>query len=365
LFNLFLPYNLTIDFPTYPYLDNPVAGIGCQTLYDNENSIIFFSKKDYKLLDKWKVYGGQTVIYVPLNRKGLGDYFQIQNPTQPNGNPGAILPGRYLLGDSLLFEDASWTLSFDPKNDFWISFHDWHPDLIIPNKGKFITTKANTIWKHNDTCNSFCNFYNQNYPFEIEFPIITGQTVTTIKSIEYILECYRISKINCVDQHHVLDFNFDTAIIVNSEQASGYLNLNLFPKNNVTLSLDYPKLNINQNSFDILFSKEENKYRFNQFWDITKDRGEFPIGSDYPPTGPVIPGSTILNGNYDSQNIWITSSNGYTKILNPLNLDYNKSQTQRKKFRHYLNFLTLRRDISGDINMVVKIVNSKNQISQR
>jgi hypothetical protein len=364
-FNLFLPYNLTIDFPTYPYLDNPVAGIGCQTLYDNENSIIFFSKKDYKLLDKWKVFGGQTVIYVPLNRKGLGDYFQIQNPTQPNGNPGAILPGRYLLGDSLLFEDASWTISFDPKNDFWISFHDWHPDLVIPNKGKFITTKANTIWKHNDDCNSFCNFYNQNYPFEIEFPIITGQTVTTIKSIEYVLECYRISKINCVDQHHVLDFNFDTAILVNSEQASGYLNLNLFPKNNVTLSLDYPKLNINQNSFDILFSKEENKYRFNQFWDITKDRGEFPIGSDYPPTGPVIPGSTILNGNYDSQNIWVTSSNGYTKILNPLNLDYNKSQTQRKKFRHYLNFLTLRRDISGDINMVVKIVNSKNQISQR
>ena len=364
-FNLFLPYNLTIDFPTYPYLDNPVAGIGCQTLYDNENSIIFFSKKDYKLLDKWKVPGGQSVIYVPLKKKGTGDYFQIQNPTQPNGNPGAILPGKYLLGNSLLFEDASWTISFDPKNDFWISFHDWHPDLIIPNKGKFITTKNNQIWKHNDNCNSFCNFYDQNYPFEIEFPIITGQSVTTVKSIEYILECYRISKINCVDQHHVLDFNFDNAIIFNSEQASGYLNLNLFPKNNVTLSLDYPKLNANQNSFDILFSKEENKYRFNQFWDITKDRGEFPIGSDYPPTGPVIPGSTILNGNYDSQNIWETSSNGYTKILNPLNLDYNKSQTQRKKFRHYLNFLNLKKDISGDINMVVKIVNSKNQISQR
>ncbi|BCV02244.1 MAG: hypothetical protein CM15mV51_0610 [uncultured marine virus] len=25
----------------------------------------------------------------------------------------------------------------------------------------------------------------------------------------------------------------------------------------------------------ILYSKEEQKYRFNQFWDVTNDRGEF------------------------------------------------------------------------------------------
>jgi hypothetical protein len=46
-FNLFLPYKLTEDFPEYPWVDNPVAGIGCQTLYDNENSVIYFCKKDY------------------------------------------------------------------------------------------------------------------------------------------------------------------------------------------------------------------------------------------------------------------------------------------------------------------------------
>jgi hypothetical protein len=164
----------------------------------------------------------------------------------------------------------------------------------------------------------------------------------------------------------VLDFNFDRVVVYNTEQVSGYLNLNLFPKNNVTLSQTYPKLNqSNLASFDILFSKEENKYRFNQFWDITKDRAEFPIGSDYPPTGPVIPGTTILNGNYSDQNIWITAPNGYDKILNPANLNYNKPQLQRKKFRHYLNFLNLRRDISGNINMILKLTSTKNQISMR
>ncbi len=364
-FTNFLPYKLTNDFPDYPYQDNPVSGIGCQSLYDNENSILYFSKKDYQLLDKWKspLFNGK-IIYVPLitsgSQKGQGDYFQIQNAN------GTIQPGIYQLGDPLLFEDASWTISFDPKNEFWLSFHDWHPDLNIGSKDVFLTTKKNGIWKHNDTCLSFCNFYGTQYPFEIELPIITGQTVTTVKSIEYILECYRRRPGNCIDQFHVLDYNFDKAVVFNSEQVSGYLNLNIFPKNNVTLSEQYPKLNqSNLSSFDILFSKEENKYRFNQFWDITKDRSEFPVGSDYPPTGPLIPGTTVLQGNYADRNIWFTESNGYKRTLNPSNLDYNKPELQRKKFRHYLNYLTLIRENSSDTNMILKIVNSKNQISLR
>jgi hypothetical protein len=359
-FNNFLPYKLTQDFPEYPYQDNPVSGIGCQSLYDNENTVIYFSKKDFRLKPEY----ADRVIYVPLitfgKRKGIGDYFQIVNAN------GTVQPAQYQLGDPLLFDDASWTLSYDPKNELWISFHDWHPELSIPTKNTFLTTKGNTIWKHNSLCSNFCNFYGTQYPFEVELPITTGQTITTVKSIEYVLECYRRKEFNCVDQFHVLDFNFDRAVVYNSEQVSGFLNLNVFPKNNVTLSQQYPRLNqSNLSSFDVLFSKEENKYRFNQFWDITKDRGEFPIGSDYPPTGPVIPGTTVLNGNYDENIIWITAPNGYTRQLNSNNLDYNKPQLQRKKFRHYLNYLTLIREDSSNTNMILKIVNTKNQISLR
>ena len=350
-FTLYLPYKLTVDFPDYPFQDNPVAGIGCQSVYDNTNSLLYFCKKDYKLKDQYK----GLVEYVPVTIKGQGDYFTLSS------NPGS----RYKLGDPDLFENASWTVSYDPKNQFFISFHDWHPDLLIPTKDTFLSTKTNGMWKHNFLCNDFCQFYGQRYPFEVEIPIITGQTVMTTRSIEYILECYRRSNLSCIDQHNVADYNFDQAIVYNAEQVSGYLNLNLFPKNNVTLSLQYPKLNGNLSSYDILFSKEENKYRFNQFWDITRDRAEFPIGSDYPPTGPVIPGSTILQGNYDSQNTWITGPDGYNRILNPTNMDYNKDLLQRKKFRHYLNYLNLRRNISSDINMILKIVNSKNQYSPR
>jgi len=343
-FSLFLPYKLTEDFPNYPHTDNPVAGIGTQAVYDNYNGIIYFSKKDYKL--RQDLPANTTVQYVTS-----GDYFLV------NGR------SKVELGDPLIFENASWTASYDPKSDYWISFHDWHPDFALPARQYFMSTKGGKIWKHNSSCNSYCNFYGVQYPFEIEIPLITGQTITTLKSMEYILECYKTSTFNCIDQFHVLDFNFDKAVVYNSEQVSGYLNLNLFPKNNITLADTYPK--INPTSIDILFAKEENKYRFNQFWDITKDRGEFPIGSNYPPTGPLVPGTTILAGNYTQEVIWNTQSNGYIKTLNSTNLDYNKTQLERKKFRHYLNFLYLSKTDSKDVNMIVKISNSKNQISLR
>ena len=350
-FNLFLPYNLTDDFPEYPYVDNPVAGIGCQSIYDNMNTILYFCKKDYKLKPELK----GKVKYIPLRSDKTGDYFTII------GKPGT----RYLIGDSRIFDNASWTASYDPKNQFWISFHDWHPDLVIPTKTTFLTTKGNSLWKHNMLCNKFCEYYGKPYPFEVEIPISTGLSVTTVKSMEYYLECYRRQTSNCVDQFQVLDFNFDRAVIFNSEQVSGYLNLNIFPKNNITLSLDYPKLNANLSSFDILFSKEEQKYRFNQFWDITKDRGEFPTDSGYPPTGPLVPGTTQLLGNYVTENVWVTAPDGYNRVLNQANLDYTKPLLQRKKFRHYLNFLTLRKNISGDVNMIIKSNVSKNQMSPR
>jgi hypothetical protein len=344
-FILYMPYQLTDDFPSYPWQDNPVAGIGCQSTYDSSSNILYFAKKDYKLKELYK----GRVEYVPLNPDGTGDNFILDNNQNLN----------FLLGDPFLFEDASWTLSFDPKSKFWISFHDWHPDLLIPTKDIFLSTKDNGFWKHNYICDNFCNFYGQQFGWEIEFPIVTGQAVMTTRSVEYALECYRRNSGSCIDQHHVLDYNFDTAVVYNTEQVSGYLNLNLYPKNDVVLSLQYPKLGANLASYDILFAKEEQKYRFNQFWDITRDRDEFPINSDYPPTGPLIPGTTILQGNYASENTWVTAPDGYTRVLNPNNMDYNKSELQRKKFRHYLNFLNLKRNQCNDINMILKFSNYK------
>jgi hypothetical protein len=100
------------------------------------------------------------------------------------------------------------------------------------------------------------------------------------------------------------------------------------PRQDPNTMIGYPI--INPTFIEILFSKVENRYRFNQFWDITDDRGEYPA---YP-APPVA-----------QRMIWNTGANGYVKALNPINLNYNKSEFERKKFRHYTNSVFLRKRV--------------------
>jgi hypothetical protein len=245
------------------------------------------------------------------------------------------------LGDKLYFEEASWTISYDPKLKIWVSFHDWHPQLMIPERNTFVTIKNKGFWKHNNTCTSFCNFYGTNYPFEIEKALSTGQSITTLRNVEYMLESYRYTD-NCLDNHHLLDHNFDNMIVYNSEQISGVLNLIPHTKNDPITMLTYPR--INPDSIDVLFSKEENKYRVNQFWDITSDRGEFS-------------GNTNI--------LWETAANGYSKAIRPGSVNYAKSPLERKKFRHYATRVVLRKNISNDVKMFYKVFNLKQAQSYR
>ena len=320
----YLPYLLTKDpmFANKPFelKDNPVAGIGCQTIYDNEAQLIYFCKRDFFLRSDIR----DVVTYVS------NDDFLVNGTLHIK------------LGDPLYFRKASWTISYDPKTENWIGYHDWHPSLLMPGKTNFLSILDAGIWRHNDNCSSYCNYYGVDYPFEVEFATVTPQTVNTLRSVEYYMETYKYD-INCYDRFHALDFNFDEAIIYNSEQCSGLLRLTLSPRNNAPEIVTYPK--INPTFIEILYSKVEQKYRFNQFWDITADRGEYNLAAQ--------------------RMIFNTEPNGYIRNLNPTNLDYNKFQTERKKMRHFKNTVLLRRRVCGDKNMIVSIANTKNLISPR
>jgi len=316
-FSQYSPYALLVDFPNVDttILDNTIIGVGCQTTYDNINEIVFFCKRDFKLKEEYK----GRIRYV------ISDKFEFLD------FPGYLIT----LGDPIYFENASWTVSYDPKAKAFISFHDWQPNLVMSSKTYYMTVKDDGIWKHNLVCDSFCNYYGVNYPFEVEYVQNQGQTVTTTRSIEYILECYKYSK-NCLDYNHLLNENFDGAIVYNTEQISGDLILNLSPLNNPYAINNYPI--INTSSIDILFSKVEQKYRFNEFWDITNDRGQTSAN-----TTPM----------------WVTEANGYIRNINTTYVNYNKGATQRKKFRHYINKVLLKKLVSGSSKFLLKLSNNK------
>lgn len=239
------------------------------------------------------------------------------------------------------FQKCDWTLSYDPKLKMFVSFHDWHPDLLMPSADHFYSIVDKTIWKHNDRYDSYCNYYGQDCPWEIEYPIVTPNNVTTLKNVEYYMEAFKFYN-DGKDYFHILDENFDRAIVYNSEQNSGVLKLNLKGKNAPLDLINYPQPGLNGS--DILYSKEENRYRFDQFYDMTSDRGEY--------SGASIP-------------MWVTRCSGYEKYVNPAYIDYLKTPTQHKKFRHYGNKIVLRKNISNDVKMILKLTNSKHLISPR
>jgi len=337
-FASYLPYQIIEDFPDFELLDNPVIGVACQSVYDNENGLLYFCKKDYSL----KKDVDETIVYVTGNKFNIVDSEGNIIGDIELGNPNSQW--------NLYFDDASWTASYDPKKDDWLGWHDWHPNFCLPGKNTFMTVNPldrNSLWIHNERCDLYCNYYGIDYPFEVEFTVNTGQDVNSLRSIQYILECYKYAP-NCYDRFHVLDFNFDEATVYNTEQTSGLLKLILNPKNDPTAILQYPI--INPTNINVLFSKEENKYRFNQFWDITEDRGEF--------FNSLIPG-------FAQRAIWDTQPNGYIRLLNANNLNYNKADFQKKKFRHYTVSVLLRKLVSGDRKMLVMLSDVKNLLSPR
>lgn len=336
----------------------PKAGFGAE-IYQNTASEILFAQS-YDDLNVVFTTRDKSLVTIPSETPTCPEGYELDYT--PSGYPYCkikvqsgleeiVVPEKTVthelkeyveLTDSRYFEDVSWTISYDPKIKKWISFHDWKPDLVLPAQNHFMTIKKGSIWKHNQCWNSFCNFYGVDYPFDIEIPVTT-MVESTLRSVEYILEAYRY-KDNGQDKQHLIDHNFDKAIVYNSEQISGLLRLHPTPKNDPASLLEYPKISKRFNAIDILYSNEENKYRFNQFFDITKQRGEFMTSR---------------------QAMFITKGNGYEFTINPKYINYIKAPVEHKKFRHNNIRIFLRKTKPGDVQLTFKLFNAKTQISPR
>lgn len=324
--SLYLPSQLLQQYPEYALSDNPLMGVGVQCIYDNINQILYICKKDYK------------AIYPELTTLVNNDQFAYDT-----GYESLIIQ----LTDPLYFENASWTLSYDCKEKEWIGFHDWFPALNIPSKTHFLTTNSvvnsgMSVWRHNKVSDLFCNYYNIDYPFEIEYSASTGVNMTTIESIEYFLDSFNY-KADQIDKFLMYQNTFDRAVISNAEQSTGPLILVPKPWNDPYAITNYPDFT-SAIGIGILQSKVENIYRFNFIRDFTNDRGQFTL--------PMV-------------QYWVTAANGYVKSPNPLYLDYLKPKMQLKKLRYRNNSVFLRRNIVGYNSLTFYFSQSKHQRSYR
>jgi hypothetical protein len=334
--SLFLPSMLLQQFPNFQLYDNPVAGVGVQVIYDSINSLLYICKKDYKAKPGVSYDSVEGFSYCPCPagftcsgyRPFGGGWICINNETKSVAIIAGLPPGEVVLGDPLYFDDASWTLSYDLQKKQWISHHDWHPAMNIPAKTHFLTTitdstnSGNVLWRHNKVTNLFCNYYGIDYPFEIEYPVTTGNNVTTLESIEVFLEAYNY-KADQVDRFHVYDNFFNECMVYNSEQATPMMYMVNKPYDDPYNTAGYPFFtSLGVNTY---YTKQEQKYRIAMsLRDYSKDRYEFGIGA-----------TQLIQ----------TQPNWYTFQLNSLYYDYNKEWDQLKKMRHYKSRIFLRKSI--------------------
>lgn len=317
----YMPIFLYKYFPAYQQVENPITGVGYLTVFDSFTETVYITKRDFS------------------PKRELANQITYDEERRVFLYKGDIIS----LRDSRFFNDISWTLSYCPIDKAFVSYHDWHPDWVIQRDNHFLTVKDKGVWKHNEAYDSFCSFYNVQHPFEIGFVSSSGQTVHTVRSLEYILEVYKYKNFGR-DRFHVLNQNFDALIVKNTEQISPLLYLTK-STGNPENDLGFPnKSTSNPVAWNVLFNKEENKYRVNQFWDAVKDRGEFSTAENH---------------------LFPTDESGYKSVINPIAINVDKPEEERKKFRHYFNEFRLIKTESGPHKFLTKIYNIKKQISIR
>lgn len=284
-----LPFEIAKHFPGIN-IDNHFSGIGMTGVWDGDRFII--TKLDYAPV---KEYQGQ------IRYDAYYGKFYIGNT-------------EILLDDPKYFCNKSWTASYNPSTKSWISFHSYIPNYYIGLNSGFLSGKnsifnnqKSSTWIHDIIHTSYQRFYGKHEPYVLEYPFVfkaQDEILQNVKDHTTILEYY-----NENDFYEINDnVYFNKAILYNNQQCSGLLNLYPKPKGALNKYLQYPIYKAD--SKDIIFTKSDNFFNYNTFWDVVKNPN-----NHYP--------------------IWVESceNKSIDRVLNNDKFDYSKRSFQKTRLR--------------------------------
>lgn len=233
-----LPFQIQKSFPGVN-IDNAFKSVGLTGVFDNKYKRFIITKRDYK-----PVVSGIALV----NNKF---YF--------NG-------AEVSLTDPIYFCDQSWSISYSFLTDSWVSYHSYLPNYYISYPTYFQSGAKNSLWNHNQAL-TFCNFYNEQEDYTLEYPLnflpneeIIGSFTDATTVLEYESE----------DVYYEVEDGvyFNEAVVYTDQQCSGTLLLDPKPRGNLYALRQYPKYNIDSKS--IIVTKSGESFSFNTFWDIVQ-----------------------------------------------------------------------------------------------
>lgn len=246
-----LPFEIAKQFPKVN-IDNNLKGIGLALCFDKRFRRIFVTKLDYKPIVAGIQY---DEIY--------HEFYVIEN------NLKKIVS----VSDTRYFCNKSWTRAYSLLSQTWISFYSFIPNYYIDGVDKFssginsIERGMSSLWTHNLTNKSYQVFYGKLYPFIIELNTKFDLTNKFICSVEYACDVLRYH--NEFDYAYINNVTYNKAIISNTNQTSGILELDIVDINNEYVKSQYPIRT--EKSHKICVTKTDNHiWSFNQFKDVTR-----------------------------------------------------------------------------------------------
>lgn len=245
-----LPFKILKYIPNID-IDNKFKGLGMNLWYDDRNSRVFFTKRDY-------------VLKAGINKNN----FVFEEDTQKLLYNNVEV----FFDNASLFKDVSWTLSYKPQEGAWNSFFSFYPDYS-PFHNNFFQLGYNfgidkeTLWSHLLNNSSFQVFQGRINPFVIEFPIQNQNVLKQFNIVSLSIESRRYQ--NKWDFVEWKDKGFNKFSMFTNTKHTGVLNL--FPQKSLRDNKNYPKTNIN-NTQDILFTAESGQHNINYFFNRVKNQ---------------------------------------------------------------------------------------------
>lgn len=132
-----------------------------------------------------------------------------------------------------------------------------------------------SLWKHLVDPTLYNHFYGCIHPYVIEYPFAYqyfDEVVQNVKDYTKVFTYLPSPNFIFDDSARIQTDNsyFNKAILYNDQQSTGMLQLDPKPMHNMKALMAYPKFNIDSKT--IVYTKSDNFYQFNTFWDVTKDK---------------------------------------------------------------------------------------------
>jgi len=296
--------------------DNPIAGIGFTSMYDERYDRVLLTKRDLKptqaFLDLYAA--GQELQEVNNFNTTVAWVDELNSfaiRVQAHPSIGGFINTPIKFDDTEYFTKDGWTVSYDVELNVWVSFHDYIPYTYSRSQDNLMSfsdaTLDRAIHIHDDEDNRG-NFYETLYPFEFEFIYNLGKDQDKVfYSFNYMIDVKRsVSKALLHDQGFTSFYVYTTHQISDEQEIEYMINTR----------------------------RIGNEWKINKFRDLAllQNTAVGPFtGSNFGVPGASVAGTTLTSVETTTTNTMF-NIDGMNETINNSFIDATKSWNKQRKF---------------------------------